>query len=83
MGHNAWSIDLESESLAYKITAQRDNETMRSSRISALIAIAKARIWASEGWRVVITDEQGRDYIPSQFEELAPAPRRAGAAAST
>ncbi|MBB5046177.1 hypothetical protein HNR60_000919 [Rhodopseudomonas rhenobacensis] len=62
--------------MTYKITAERDNETMRSSRISALIAIAKARIWASEGWEVVITDDQGRDYAPSQFEELAPAKPR-------
>ncbi|HEY0328420.1 MAG TPA: hypothetical protein VGC77_04910 [Rhodopseudomonas sp.] len=69
--------------MSYKITAERDNETMRSSRISALIAIAKARIWVSEGWQVVITDEQGRDYIPSQFEQLVPAKLRAGSEAAS
>jgi hypothetical protein len=46
--------------LAYTITAQRENETVRSERVSELIAIAKARVWASEGWLVVISDGNGK-----------------------
>lgn len=30
-----------------------------------LIAIAKARIWADEGWRVVVTDEHGVTLDPA------------------
>ncbi|MDF3813622.1 MULTISPECIES: hypothetical protein [Rhodopseudomonas] len=58
--------------MTYKISAARENEKMESERASSLIAIAKARIWASEGWLVVITDEAGREFIPAQFDELSP-----------
>jgi hypothetical protein len=56
--------------LAYKITAQRENETVRSERISVLIAIAKARVWVSEGWQVVITDGDGTAFAPAEFDDL-------------
>jgi hypothetical protein len=61
--------------LPYKITAERDNETMHSQRSSVWIAVAKGRVWASEGWRVVITDDHGRPFRPEQFDELAAFPR--------
>jgi hypothetical protein len=56
--------------LAYQIVAVRENETVSCERISVLIAIAKARVWTSEGWQVVITDEEGRTLEPAQFEKL-------------
>jgi hypothetical protein len=34
------------------------------------LAIAKARIWASEGWQVVITDADGKSWAASEFEGL-------------
>ena len=40
--------------MAYRIVAERDNETVRMDRMSSLMAIAKARVWASEGWDVTI-----------------------------
>jgi hypothetical protein len=43
-------------------------QTMRSVRQSLLIAAAKARVWASEGWEVVVTD--GRMLDPADFEKL-------------
>jgi len=62
----------EGPELAYTISAARENEKMESERVSSLIAIAKARVWASEGWRVVITDADGREYRPAQFDDLSP-----------
>jgi len=56
--------------LAYQIVAVRENETVRCERISVLIAIAKARVWTSEGWQVVITDEEGRTLEPGEFDKL-------------
>jgi hypothetical protein len=38
--------------------------------MSVLIAIAKARVWTSEGWQVVITDEEGRTLEPAEFDKL-------------
>jgi len=53
--------------------AERDNETVKVERQSSLIIVAKARIWASEGWRVVITDGDGKSYAPAEFEKLSAA----------
>ena len=40
--------------MAFEIVAKRDGETVTMQRSSSLIAIAKARVWASEGWNVTI-----------------------------
>jgi len=56
--------------LAYKMIAERDNETVKIERKSSLIIAAKARVWASEGWQVVITDEDGKSYAPAEFDRL-------------
>jgi hypothetical protein len=56
--------------LAYQIVATRENETVRCERISVLIAIAKARVWISEGWQVVITDKEGRTLDSGEFDKL-------------
>jgi hypothetical protein len=52
------------------MVAERDNETVRVERQSLLIIVAKARIWASEGWKVVITDADGKSYEPAEFDQL-------------
>ena len=56
--------------LAYKMIAERDNETIRVERQSRLIIVAKARVWASEGWKVVVTDGEGKSVQPEEFEKL-------------
>ena len=40
--------------MAFEIVAKRDSETVTMQRNSSLIAIAKARVWASEGWNVTV-----------------------------
>ena len=52
------------------MVAERDNETYRFERESRLLIVAKARVWASEGWRVVITDQDGKGYAPAEFDAL-------------
>jgi hypothetical protein len=56
--------------VVYKIVAERENEIVKSERISLLIAVAKARVWASEGWQVVITDGDGRMVDPADFDQI-------------
>lgn len=56
--------------VTYKMIAERDNETYRFERESRLWIVAKARVFASEGWRVVVTDQDGKSYAPSEFEAL-------------
>jgi hypothetical protein len=68
--------------LIYKMIAERGDETVKSERTSSLITIAKARVWASEGWHVTITDGEGTVFAPSEFEDLLAAQSaRASAAA--
>lgn len=56
--------------LAYKMIAERDNEKYSVARESRLLIVAKARVWASEGWHVVITDQDGKAYAPPEFDLL-------------
>ena len=54
----------------YKIVAERDDETVITERASLLIAVAKARVWSSEGWNVVVTDGDGTRLDPATFDQL-------------
>lgn len=56
--------------MAYNIVAERDNETVRMRRNSAMIAIAKARVWASEGWEVTIIDDDENPLVPAEDQRL-------------
>jgi hypothetical protein len=56
--------------MRFEIVAQKECETVRMKRDSSLIAIAKARVWASEGWDVTIVVN---DNAPWLIEEFAPA----------
>ena len=56
--------------LAYRMIAERDNETVKVERTSSIVIVAKARIWASEGWQVVITDADGKSYAVAEFDQL-------------
>ena len=52
------------------MVAERGNETIRSKRVSALISVAKAKIFIEEGWKTHITDEHGRNFEPAEFHLL-------------
>lgn len=54
--------------MAYQIVAVRVNDTVRYERNSMLIAIAKARVFTSEGWQVSITDDEGKSLEVAEFE---------------
>jgi hypothetical protein len=71
---------LGASEFAYQIVAVRENETVSWERMSELIAIAKARVWTSEGWQVVITDDEGRPLDPAKFE--APSAAQTGTSGS-
>jgi hypothetical protein len=59
-----------SEALPYTIVAEKDNAKVRIERNSLLIAVAKARIWADEGWEVVVSDDAGQPLDPAEFDKL-------------
>jgi hypothetical protein len=59
------------------MVAEREGEIVKSERFSSLIAVAKARVWASEGWQVTITNADGKVFGPEEFDELLLAGRPA------
>ena len=64
------AIERRGVEMSYKIVATKEDQTMRSVRQSLLIAAAKARVWASEGWEVVVTDGEGKALDPAGFDKL-------------
>ena len=56
--------------MTYRIVAERENETVRMDRTSSLMAIAKARVWASEGWDVTIIVGEENEIAPSDARTL-------------
>ena len=56
--------------MTYSMVATRDNETIRKTRQSAMIVLASARVWQSEGWQVTITDPDGNEFDTSGFAEM-------------
>ena len=54
--------------MRFEIVAEKESETVRMKRNSSLIAIAKARVWASEGWNVTIVVD---DNAPGFVEEFS------------
>ena len=56
--------------MAYRIVAERENETVRMDRMSSLMALAKARVWASEGWEVTIIVRDEDELASAQSERL-------------
>lgn len=65
--------DARGYELAYKMVAERDNAKYSFARESRLLIVAKAKVWASEGWQVVITDQDGKAYAPPEFDQLSAA----------
>jgi hypothetical protein len=57
--------------MAYRIVAERKGETVKMDRNSALVAVAKARVWASEGWKVTIIVGDENELAPSDVRQLS------------
>jgi hypothetical protein len=59
--------------MAFQIVAKRDSETVTMQRDSSLIALAKARVWASEGWNVTIVVKDDAAGAPAEESLFVPA----------
>ena len=56
--------------MTYRIVAERENETVRMDRMSSLMAVAKARVWASEGWEVTIIVRDEDELASAESDRL-------------
>jgi hypothetical protein len=56
--------------VTFIVHASRGEEAATTIRLSAVVAIAKGRALADEGWQVFITGPDGVRYSPSEFDKL-------------
>ena len=56
--------------MTFIVHASRDDDTTTTVRLSVVVAIAKGRALAEEGWQVFITGPDGIRYYPDEFEKL-------------
>lgn len=59
--------------MSFRIVAKREDETVRTDRDSWLIATARARVWASEGWDVTIVVREEEAGAHADLPRLQPA----------
>jgi len=57
--------------MTYRIVAERGCETVRMDRACSLMAVAKARVWASEGWHVTIIVRDKDELDDADVEPMA------------
>jgi hypothetical protein len=58
------------EASIYTIRATRNDQTIVTHRIIPDVAVAQARTLKAAGWRVSIAGAGGRQFGPSEFDQL-------------
>jgi hypothetical protein len=56
--------------VTFIVHASRGEDATTTIRLSVVVAIAKGRSLAEEGWQVFITGPDGIRYYPSEFDRL-------------
>jgi hypothetical protein len=56
--------------VTFIVQASRGEEVTTTIRLSVVVAIAKGRALAEEGWQVFITAPDGVRYYPAEFDRL-------------
>jgi len=56
--------------VTFIVHASRDEDRTTTVRLSVVVAIAKGRALAEEGWQVFITGPDGVRFYPSEFDKL-------------
>jgi hypothetical protein len=55
---------------AFRISSSKDGQTGEFDLTSPTLTVAKARMLFKSGWRVHITNAAGRQFAPSEFDEV-------------
>ncbi|MDE2470815.1 MAG: hypothetical protein KGL35_19235 [Bradyrhizobium sp.] len=56
--------------VGFTISSSRAGETHEIQMTSPTLTVAKARMLFKSGWRVQITNAAGRQFVPSEFDEV-------------
>jgi hypothetical protein len=65
---NAWRK--KGIAVTFIVHASRREAATTTIRLSVVVAVAKGRALAKEGWQVFITGPDGTCYDPSEFDKL-------------
>jgi hypothetical protein len=61
---------IDCASVTFIVNAIRGEDVTTTVRLSVAVAVAKADALRDQGWKVFITDPDGRRYDPPEFEQL-------------
>jgi hypothetical protein len=56
--------------IGFTVSSSKDGETREIQLTSPTLTVAKARMLFKSGWRVHITDAAGRQFAPSEFDQV-------------
>jgi hypothetical protein len=56
--------------VGFTVHASRNGEISETRRSSPTVTVARARGLSKSGWQVHIADSTGRQYAPSEFDEI-------------
>ena len=70
IGHRKTASRKTGMAVTFIVQASRGEETTTTIRLSVVVAIAKGRTLAEEGWQLFITGPDGIRYHPSEFDRL-------------
>jgi len=56
--------------VGFTISSSKDGTTTEVHLTSPTLTVAKARMLFKSGWRVQITNAAGRQFAPSEFDEV-------------
>jgi hypothetical protein len=56
--------------VGFTISSSRNGETGELQLTSPTLTVAKARMLFKSGWRVQVTNAAGRQFAPSEFDEI-------------
>jgi hypothetical protein len=55
---------------AFRISSSKDGQTGEFEMTSPTLTVAKARMLFKSGWRVHVTNAAGRQFAPSEFDDI-------------
>jgi hypothetical protein len=71
VGDEPWTARLPTvPAVGFTISSSRNGETGELQLTSPTLTVAKARMLFKSGWRVNVTNAAGRQFAPSEFDEI-------------
>jgi hypothetical protein len=59
------------DAMTFAIHASKDGQSVMTVRISPAVAVDRARVLESLGWRVHVTDSARHQFDPADFDRLS------------